>query len=32
MPEFAEAVLKERGLKSPIGAVRALPSTEFKGR
>ena len=32
MPEFAEGVLKERGLKSPIGAVKALPSTEFKGK
>ena len=25
MPEFADEVLKERGLKSPIGVIRALP-------
>jgi NitT/TauT family transport system substrate-binding protein len=32
MPEFAEAVLKERGLKSPVGEVKALPASEFKGK
>lgn len=31
MPEFAEQVLKERGLKSPIGAVRAQPDANFRG-
>ena len=30
MTEFAEEVLKERGITSPIGAVKALPGTEFK--
>ncbi len=30
MPEFADAVLRERGLKSPIGEVRAMPVSEFK--
>jgi NitT/TauT family transport system substrate-binding protein len=28
MPEFAEAVLKERGLKAPIGDVNALPDAQ----
>ncbi len=28
MPEFAEAVLKERGIKAPIGDVNALPDTQ----
>jgi len=32
MPEFAEAVVKDRGVKSPIGAVKALPMTEFRGK
>ena len=27
MPEFADAVLKERGLKAPIGDVNALPDS-----
>ncbi len=31
VPEFAEQVLKERGLKSPIGAVRAQPESNFRG-
>lgn len=30
MPEFAEAVLKERKMKAPIGAVTALPESAFK--
>lgn len=30
--EFAEQVLKDRGLTSPIGAIRALPDSEFKGK
>ncbi len=30
MPEFAQAILKERGLSSPIGKVMALPDSEFK--
>jgi NitT/TauT family transport system substrate-binding protein len=32
MPEFAEAALKERGVKSPIGEVKALPASEYKGK
>jgi len=32
MPEFAEAALKERGLKSPVGEVKALPAAEYKGK
>ena len=32
MPEFAEAVLKERKLSSPIGSVKALPDSEYKGK
>src|SRR3569832_1218877 len=31
MPEFTEAILKERGLKSPIGMVKALPASAKKG-
>lgn len=30
MPEFADAVLKERNLKAPIGVVNALPESAFK--
>jgi NitT/TauT family transport system substrate-binding protein len=30
MPQFAEEVLKERKLKSPVGAVQALPESQFK--
>jgi NitT/TauT family transport system substrate-binding protein len=30
MPEFAEAVLKERKLTAPIGVVNALPESAFK--
>jgi NitT/TauT family transport system substrate-binding protein len=32
MPDLATAVLKERGLKSPIGEVKALAASEFKGK
>lgn len=32
MPEFAEAVLKERGLSAPVGVVKALPDTDYKGK
>jgi sulfonate transport system substrate-binding protein len=32
MPEFTQAVLKERGLKAPIGEVKALPDSDFKGK
>lgn len=32
MPEFAEQVLKERNLKSPIGEIRALPDSAFQGK
>lgn len=31
MPEFTQAVLKERGLTSPIGAVNALPESAYQG-
>jgi len=31
MPGLAEAVLKERGLTSPIGDVKALPASAYKG-
>jgi len=31
MPGFTEAILKERGLKSPIGMVKALPASAYKG-
>ena len=30
MPEFAQAILKERGLTSPIGKVSALPDSDYK--
>ncbi len=30
MPEFAQAILKERGLTSPIGKVMALPDSDYK--
>ena len=30
MPEFAQAILKERGLTSPIGKVNALADTDYK--
>ncbi|MBU0856548.1 MAG: ABC transporter substrate-binding protein [Gammaproteobacteria bacterium] len=32
MPEFTQEVLKERGLTAPIGAVQALPASEYKGK
>jgi NitT/TauT family transport system substrate-binding protein len=32
MPDLAKAVLKERGLQSPIGKVTAMPESEFKGK
>ena len=32
MPEFTQAILKERGLSSPVGKVTALNDTEFKGK
>lgn len=32
MPEFTEAILKERGLKAPIGEVKGLPLSEYKGK
>jgi NitT/TauT family transport system substrate-binding protein len=31
MPQFAEAVLKERKMKSPIGTVPALPDSAYNG-
>jgi NitT/TauT family transport system substrate-binding protein len=30
MPEFTQAILKERGLTSPIGKVTAMPESEYK--
>ena len=32
MPEFTQAILKERGHKAPIGEVKALPDSEYKGK
>jgi len=32
MPQFAEAVLKERKLSSPVGAVPALPGSAYHGK
>jgi NitT/TauT family transport system substrate-binding protein len=32
MPEFTEQILKERGLKSPIAVIRALPASDYKGK
>ena len=30
MPEFVQQILKDRGLKAPIGNVVALPTSAFK--
>jgi NitT/TauT family transport system substrate-binding protein len=30
MPQFTQEILKERGLKAPIGIVKALPESEFQ--
>lgn len=32
MPEFTDQVLKERGLKSPVGEVAPLPDSAYKGK
>lgn len=32
MPEFTQAILKERGLTSPVGKVVGMPESEFKGK
>lgn len=32
MPSFTEEVLNERGLKSPVGEVTALPDSAYKGK
>jgi NitT/TauT family transport system substrate-binding protein len=32
MPEFAQAILKERGLSSPVGNVTAMAESEFKSK
>jgi len=32
MPQFAEAVLKDRKLSSPVGAVPALPDSAYHGK
>jgi NitT/TauT family transport system substrate-binding protein len=31
MPEFAEAVLKERGLKAPLGEIKQQPDSAYTG-
>ena len=31
MPEFAEAVLKERGVKAPLGEIKQLPDSAYTG-
>jgi NitT/TauT family transport system substrate-binding protein len=32
MPQLTQAVLKERGLTAPIGVVKAMADTEYKGK
>lgn len=32
MPEFTQAILKERKLTAPIGAVKAMADAEYKGK
>ncbi len=32
VPDLAAAVLKERGLKAPVGEVKAMAAAEFKGK
>ncbi|MEO8937018.1 MAG: NrtA/SsuA/CpmA family ABC transporter substrate-binding protein [Burkholderiaceae bacterium] len=32
MPEFTQAILKERGLTPPVGKVMGMPESEFKGK
>ncbi len=32
MPEFTQAVLKERGLTAPIGQVTGIPISEYKSK
>lgn len=32
MPEFTQAILKERGLTAPIGVVKAMADAEYKGK
>ncbi len=32
MPEFTQAILKERGLTSPIGKVSGMAESEYKGK
>jgi sulfonate transport system substrate-binding protein len=32
MPEFSQAVLKERGLQAPVGEVKALPESQYQGK
>ena len=31
MPEFAQAVLKERGLTAPLGEIKQLPDSAYTG-
>lgn len=32
MPQFTQEILKERGLKAPLGTVKALPDSAFTGQ
>lgn len=32
MPEFTQAILKERGLSAPLGQVKAMANSEYKGK
>jgi NitT/TauT family transport system substrate-binding protein len=32
MPSFTEEILKNRNLKAPVGAVKALPEQAYKGQ
>ena len=32
MPQFADEVLRERGMKSPIGEVKGVPIGQYKGK
>lgn len=32
MPEFTQEILKERGLKSPVGVIKAQPLTAYVGK
>jgi NitT/TauT family transport system substrate-binding protein len=32
MPEFTQAILKERGMVAPVGKIAAMPDSEFKAK